>query len=242
MKTLERVRHDLVIANRILATEEIVDAYGHVSVRHPDNPQRYLLARSISPELVELDDIAEFSLDSVPISEKRPLYAERFIHGAIYEARPEIQAVIHAHAEPTLPFTIVDVRLTPIYLAAADIGSDITTWDIADNFGKSTDLLVRTIDQARDLTRCLGKSSTILMRGHGFSIAARSLFSVVRGAIELATNAKAVLDSRDLGVAKALSAGEMEAGLKFDSNSPEAYRYWEHWAIKAGCQSLLADQ
>jgi HCOMODA/2-hydroxy-3-carboxy-muconic semialdehyde decarboxylase len=106
---------DLVIANRILANEDVVDAYGHVSIRHPQNPERYLLSRSRSPELVERGDIMEFSLDGKPVGDDvRPPYLERFIHGAIYEARPDIHAVVHSHAEDVLPFSIAATPLRPV--------------------------------------------------------------------------------------------------------------------------------
>ncbi len=99
MKPLERALNDLVIANRILANEDVVDAYGHVSIRHPDDPSRYFLARSLSPEQVTRKDIMEFDLDGRPLGgDTRQPYLERFIHGSIYEARPEVQAVVHAHA------------------------------------------------------------------------------------------------------------------------------------------------
>ena len=105
MGNLDALIKDLVIANRILAREEVVDAYGHVSVRHPDNPNRFLIARSLAPELVGPDDIVELDLDGQPVrDEHRSLYLERFIHGAIFAARPDVMAVVHAHAEDTLPF------------------------------------------------------------------------------------------------------------------------------------------
>src|SRR3954468_18581024 len=109
MTELERILNDLVIANRVLANEQVVDAYGHVSVRHPENPGRYFLARSLSPELVQRADLMEFLLDGTPVGEdRRTPYLERFIHGALYEARPEVQAVVHAHAEDVLPFGITE--------------------------------------------------------------------------------------------------------------------------------------
>src|SRR5215471_4473819 len=107
MSNLDAVLNDLIIANRILAKEEVVDAYGHVSVRHPDNPKRFFIARSLAPDLVERDDIVELGLDGEPVrSESRPLYLERFIHAAIFEARPDVHAVVHAHAEDILPFGV----------------------------------------------------------------------------------------------------------------------------------------
>src|SRR2546422_10791837 len=106
MSDLDRIVRELVIANRILANEDVVDAYGHVSHRHPDDPGRYLLARSVAPELVERGDIGEFTLDGLPTrEEKRAPYLERFIHGAIYEARPDGIAVVHpqSRAGPPVP-------------------------------------------------------------------------------------------------------------------------------------------
>ena len=107
MSNLDTLIQDLVIANRILAREEVVDAYGHVSVRHPDNPDHFLIARSLAPELVGPDDILELDLDGQPVrNDGRSLYLERFIHAAIFAARPDVMAVVHAHAEDTLPFGI----------------------------------------------------------------------------------------------------------------------------------------
>src|SRR5258708_25938585 len=107
MSNLDALIQDLVIANRILAREEVVDAYGHVSIRHPDNPKHFFLSRSLAPELVDPHDIVELGLDVQPVrDEKRSLYLERFIHAAIYEARPDSHSLLHAHAEDILPFGI----------------------------------------------------------------------------------------------------------------------------------------
>ena len=156
MNELDRAIRDLVIANRILAREDVVDAYGHVSVRHPTKPDHYLLSRSLSPELVTKDDIIEFMLDGTPVTDKRPPYLERFIHGAIYEARPEIRAVVHSHAEDTLPFSIS--KTTPLCCVAhvaSDMGTKVPVWDIADKFGDATNLLVTNMAQGRDMARKL---------------------------------------------------------------------------------------
>src|SRR5262247_1705781 len=157
----------LVIANRILANEGVVDAYGHVSTRHPDHPERYLLAWSRSPELVERADIMEITLDGAPvISDGRALYLERFIHGAIYEARPDVHAVVHAHAEDVLPFWITTTPLRPVIHSGSFMGVHVPVWDIADNFGDQTNLLVPNMPQGRDLAQCLDSNSVALMRGH----------------------------------------------------------------------------
>src|SRR6185437_16749666 len=118
---LKPILRDLVIANRVLAHEGVVDAYGHVSLRDPRDPGRFLLSRSRSPELVEPDDIMVFTLDGKPVpGDDRPSYLERFIHAGIYERRPEVQAVVHAHAEAVLPFSITNIPLRPVVHTATD--------------------------------------------------------------------------------------------------------------------------
>ena len=125
---------DLVTANRILAREEVVDAYGHVSVRHPHNPNRFLIARSLAPELVGPEDIVDLDLDGQPLrDENRSLYLERFIHAAIFAARPDVMAVVHAHAEDTLPFGIAEeTKLRPVIHSGSFIGTEVPVWDMAD--------------------------------------------------------------------------------------------------------------
>src|SRR5439155_21121066 len=162
MNELESAIRDLVIANRILAKENVVDAYGHVSIRHPLNPDRYLLSRSLSPEFVTRDDIIEFKLDGEAIDDKRPPYLERFIHGAIYEARPEVRAVIHSHAEDVLPFSISRTPMCCVAHVASDMGMHVPVWDIADQFGDATNLLVINMAQGRDMSRVLGHNSVVL--------------------------------------------------------------------------------
>ena len=242
MSSLDNIFRDLVIANRILAKEDVVDAYGHVSVRHPDNPHHFLIARSVAPDLVGADDIVELDLSGQPVrDEQRTLYLERFIHAAIFEARPDIMAVVHAHAEDTLPFGIADAtKLQPVIHSGSFIGSEVPVWDIADNFG-DTNLLVTNIEQGRDLAKCLGGSNVALMRGHGFAAAGRSLIEVVRMSVYLPRNARVLMRAKQLGgEIKYLSAGEIEARSRgYRPYSPETWRAWEYWANRAGCGDLL---
>ena len=161
MDELDRARRDLVIANRILAREEVVDAYGHVSMRHPKDPSRYFLSRSRSPELVGPEDIFEFTLDGKVVGgDGRPPYLERFIHGAIYEARPEVMAVVHSHAEDMLPFGLTQAKLKPVIHSGSVIGNEVRTWDIADKFGTGTNLLVVNMEQGRDLAKTLAEKGS----------------------------------------------------------------------------------
>jgi HCOMODA/2-hydroxy-3-carboxy-muconic semialdehyde decarboxylase len=243
MSALDSLMQDLVIANRILAREDVVDAYGHVSVRHPDNPHRFLIARSLAPELVGTADIVELDLDGQPVRDDgQKLYLERFIHAAIFAARPDVMAVVHAHAEDTLPFGIAEAtKLRPVIHSGSFIGSEVPVWDIADRFG-DTNLLVTNIEQARDLAACLGANNVALMRGHGFASAARSLIEVVRLSVYLPRNARALMRARQLGgEIKYLSPGEIAARNRgYSPDSVETWRTWEYWANKAGCGHLLS--
>jgi ribulose-5-phosphate 4-epimerase/fuculose-1-phosphate aldolase len=239
----ERLITELVIANRILANEDVVDAYGHVSVRHPDDPGRYLLSCSRSPALVERSDIMEFDLEGKPLKDDgRPLYLERFIHGALYEARPDVLAVVHAHAEDVLPFGITRVPLRPVIHSGAFIGAEVPVWDIAERFGERTNLLVTNMAQGRDLARRLASHNVALMRGHGFAAAARSLIDVVRMSVYLPRNARVQYKAMQMGEVKALSKGEIEARTSgYKPQSPETQRAWQYWAARAGCAELLKD-
>jgi HCOMODA/2-hydroxy-3-carboxy-muconic semialdehyde decarboxylase len=240
MDELERTIGDLVIANRILAKEDVVDAYGHVSIRHPQKPDRYLLSRSLSPEFVTAKDVIEFSLDGKPINDERPGYLERFIHGAIYEARPDVNAVIHSHAEDILPFSISKTPMCCVAHVASDMGTQVPVWDIADKFGDETNLLVINMAQGRDMATKLGKNSVVLMRGHGFSAAADGLLKLVRMSVYLPRNARILLAAMRMGEFKALSEGEIRTRNNFRAGAPEMQRGWEFWARRAGCGDMLA--
>lgn len=224
---------DLVTANRILAREDVLDAYGHVSVRHPLRPERFLLACSRSPELVEYSDILEFNLDGEPVeADGRKLYLERFIHAAIYEARPDVNAVVHSHAEDTLPFTITTTPLTPVIHNAGRMGVHLPVWDIRDKFG-DTNMLVSNVEHGRDLARTLAGASVVLMRGHGFAAVGSVLINAVGLSVYLPKNARILLHALRLGEVNPLSAGEVEQ----ITSGPQAHdmkRAWEYWSQRAG--------
>ena len=242
MSNIDSIINDLVIANRILAREDVVDAYGHVSIRHPDKPNHFFLSRSLAPELVERDDIVEMGMDGEPVrEEKRPLYLERFIHAGILEARPDITAVVHAHAEDILPFGIASATpLRPVIHAGSFIGANVPVWDISDNFG-DTNVLVSNMAQARDLAKKLAGNSVALMRGHGFASASKSLIEVVRMSVYLPRNARVLWRAKQLGgEIKYLSQGEIDARNRgYSPYSTETWRTWEYWANKCGCGHLL---
>src|SRR5437588_1091324 len=243
MSNLDTIIQDLVIANRILAKEDVVDAYGHVSVRNPDNPKTFFISRSLAPELIEKEDIVELDMSGQPVKdEKRSLYLERVIHAAIFESRPEINSVVHAHAEDILPFGIAkSAKLKPVIHSGSFIGASVPVWDIADKFG-DTNVLVTNMAQARDLGKCLGQNNVALMRGHGFASAGRSLIEVIRMSVYLPRNARAQMRAMQLGgEIKYLSQGEIDArNSGYSAYSPETWRAWEYWATKAGCSHMIS--
>ena len=156
----ERVKaavRDLVVANRILGNEGVVDAFGHISIRHPENPGRYFLSCSRSPGLVTEDDIVEFDLDSNRLDgTDRAIYAERFIHGCLYKARPDVMSVCHSHAHAVVPFTVTNTPIEPIWVMAAGSGPDVPNWDIRDEFPNEGTMLVVNDATGQSLARTMG--------------------------------------------------------------------------------------
>lgn len=233
---LDRGLRDIVIGNRVLAHFGVLDAYGHVSARHPDRPDRFLLSRSRSPELVEVGDIMEFTLDGEPVAgEKRQPYYERFIHGGIYEARPEINAVVHSHAEEVVAFGISDTPLRPVLHSAKYMGTNVPVWDIDEKFGDATDLLVSKTEHGRDLAKRLASNAVVLMRGHGFAAAARSMLELVMIGVYLPRNAQILTDALRIGNRiKYLSEGEVGTGKDPQPERAGSQRAWEYWCRKIG--------
>ncbi len=234
MTDLEQQLQDLVTANRILAREEVVDAFGHVSIRHPEHPQRYILSQSRAPELVDLDDLMEYTLEGQPLDQQgRTMYSERPIHGGVYEARPDAGAVVHNHSPAVLPFGVTGTPLRPMFHLAAIIGEQLPVWDIRDNF-QDTSLLVTTMEQGRDLAAVLGAGRVALMRGHGCVVAGGTVKEAVMASVYLQTNARLLLASLPLGDVKYLSPREIELMSQSQVRPTSLDRAWEYWAIRAG--------
>lgn len=229
---------DLVLANRILARENVIDGFGHVSVRHPTDPNRFLLSRSRSPEVVTRDDIMEFELDGTLVSDdhRRP-YAERFIHGAIYMARPEINSVSHHHAHSVIPFSLTGMPLRPAFHMAAVTGVEIPVWDSRPEFG-DTNMLVDSLDMGQSLARALGDRAAVLLRGHGAVCAAANLRAICMVSIYMKDNAELVLNTLPLGEPEYLSAGEIEKTAAMLLSEMPLARAWDYWTARAGFQGL----
>ncbi len=233
MSKFDTMIEELVTANRILAREGIVDSFGHISMRHPDKPGSFLLSRARAPERIEASDIMEFALDGTPINpgDRKP-YLERFIHGAVYEQRPEITSVVHNHSPSVIPFGVTDVKLKPMLHMCACMGHEVPVWDSQDKFG-DTDLLVGDIAMGRDLAKLLGDRRAALMRGHGSVVAGRTIREAVWIAIYLEVGAKLQMQSMPLGHVKYLTKGEVD--IIIERQGPYSYnRAWENWCRRAG--------
>jgi len=223
---------DLVAANRILADQGVLDGWGHVSVRHPRDPNRYLLSRSRAPELITAEDIMEFGLDSNPVDARgRPLYTERFIHGEIYKARPDVVAIVHTHAPALIPFGISKVPLKAVYHRSAFIAAGVPVFEIRERAGM-TDMLIRDQALGRALADALGNHPAALMRGHGAVVVGPSLQRVVGRSIFLPLNATLQMQAAALG--GPVTYLDPEEARKIEER--EGYglaRAWEAWKRKA---------
>jgi HCOMODA/2-hydroxy-3-carboxy-muconic semialdehyde decarboxylase len=230
MTDLNQLKEDLVTANRILADNNVLDSFGHVSIRHPDNPGRFLMSRARAPNCVELGDIMEFTLEGKVVgAEPGKPYSERFIHGALLEARPEVMAVVHNHSPNVVPFSVLKKQcFCAVMHMAAPVGRDVPNWDIRDKFGDSTNLLVTNMEMARDLARALGPRTMALMRGHGCVVVGKSLRDVVFTAIYAEINAQILGKVMAMGEVTYLSDGEIAANSKSRAGFT-LERGWENW-------------
>ena len=224
---------DLVAANRILADQGVVDGYGHVSVRHPADPQRYLMSRSIAPELVTAADVMEYDLDSTAVDARgRTSYLERFIHGEIYRARPDVKAVVHNHSPSVIPFGVSTVPLRPLYHMSAFLGGGVPVFDIKAAAGEPTDMLVRTPALGRALAQTLGQRPVALMRGHGAVVVGDSLPRAVFRSVYTEVNARLQAQAMALGGPVTFLDDE-EARRADASVGGTVPRPWELWKKKA---------
>ena len=224
---------DLVAANRILADQGVVDGYGHVSLRHPADPQRYLMSRSIAPELVTAGDVMEYDLDSTAVDARgRTSYLERFIHGEIYRVRPDVKAVVHNHSPSVIPFGVSTAPLRPLYHMSAFLGGGVPVFDIKVAAGQPTDMLVRTPALGRALAQTLGDRPVALMRGHGAVVVGDSLPRVVFRSVYTEVNARLQAQAMALG-GPVTYLDDEEARRADASVGGTVPRPWELWKKKA---------
>jgi ribulose-5-phosphate 4-epimerase/fuculose-1-phosphate aldolase len=222
---------DLVVANRVLADLGVVDGFGHVSVRHDKNSNRYLMSRSMAPALVKAEDILEYDLDSAAVDAKgQALFLERFIHGEIYRARPDVTAVVHSHSPSVIPFGVSKTRLQPIYHMSSFMGVDVPVFEIRNVVGPASDLLVRNAQLGAALAKVLGDKTVVLMRGHGSVTVGTSIPQVVFRAYYAEMNARLQSEAIKLGTVTYLTADEAAASAK--TNDGLVMRPWELWKRK----------
>jgi len=224
---------DLVAANRILADQNVLDGYGHVSARHDRDASRYLMSRSLAPALVTAADIMEYDLDSNPVDARgRATFIERFIHGEIYKARADVRAVVHCHSPAIIPFGVTGVPLRPLYHMSAFIWEGVPLFDIRDAAGGMTDMLVRSPALGRALAQTLDRRTVALMRGHGAVIVGPSLPVAVFRSVYLETNARLQAQAMAQS-ANVRYLAEEEARLASASVAGTLGRPWELWKRKA---------
>src|SRR5258708_11777754 len=181
---------DLVAASGIVAQHGVLDAWGHVSMRHPNNPQRYLMSRARAPAMVAIEDIMEFDLDSNPVDQRdRRIFLERFIHGEAYRARPDVNAVVHSHSPTIVPFSVTEQPLRAISGVASFLACGCPVFEIRD-VGLTKGLLVSTIKQGAALAKVLGDRPVALLRGHGNVVVAPDIPRVVHRALYTEINAQ----------------------------------------------------
>ena len=225
----QNIRYELALASRMLANEGVLDAFGHVSLRDPRDPGRFLLSRSRSPQLVEAADILEYTLDAEPVrATAHRLFAERVIHGCIYAARPDVMAVCHHHAAAVLPFCVAGVPIVPVFHLGAAVGGAMPFWDQQDEFG-DTNLLVAKPEEGRSLARALGPHPVVLMRHHGATVVGGDLRELVSRSIFLCQNATYQMQARMLGKVVPLSADETRLAGSLNALPTVVGRTWEYW-------------
>jgi len=224
---------DLVVGSRILADQGVLDAFGHVSVRHPQNSNRYLMSRTQAPALVTADDIMEFDLDSNPVDRRdREILAERFIHGEIYKARPDVGAVIHTHSPAVIPFGVSQVSLRPVHQSGSFLLAGVPIFEIRGAVPGQTGMLVRNAALGKALAASLGDKAVVLMRGHGNAVVGPDVRTAVRRAINTEVNARLLATALQIGGPINYLSSEEAAAM--EALGPAAYnRAWDLWKKRA---------
>ena len=230
---LLEARHELALANRIVANEGVIDAFGHVSMRHPDNPNRYLLSRSRAPELVTAEDFIEYDINSQPLRDPGVgQYSERVIHGEIYKARPEVNSVCHHHCPAFMPLLATGTDYMPIFHLGAVGGIRPPFWDQRDEFG-DTNMLVVKPEEGASLARALGKHWMVLMMRHGVTVAGTTVRDCVFRSVYSARNAEYQVLALTIGSEIAtLSPGETKLAGQISAKTTGLMRSWEYWSMR----------
>jgi ribulose-5-phosphate 4-epimerase/fuculose-1-phosphate aldolase len=229
---------ELVDANHILFDQGVVDGFGHVSLRHPERPDRFLLSRSMAPALVGEGDILVFDLDGAAVEVNAPApYLERFIHSEIYRMRPDVMAVVHSHSPAVVPFSVVSsMRLRPVCHMCGFLGSGTPVFEIRDFAGSGSDLLIRDARLGAALAQSLGHGAAVLMRGHGATVVGGTLRQAVFRAVYTEVGARLQAEALRLGPVTYLTEEEAEAAAK--ANDGQIDRAWSLWLKAARMRSM----
>ena len=231
-KSLDELLQDLAIANRILVNEGVLDGFGHISLRHPERADRFFIARSMAPGLVCADDLLQVDLEGGVHDERgRRTYVERFIHSAIYAARPDVHSVVHSHSPSIIPFGVTGAKLRPICHMSGFLGATTPVYEIRHSAGESTDLLISSQALGRSLAQVLGQASVALMRGHGSVTVGHSIEQAVFRAIYTEKSAHLQMQAMRLGEVTFLTEGEAQATSAM--NDTHLQRPWEMWKRQA---------
>jgi ribulose-5-phosphate 4-epimerase/fuculose-1-phosphate aldolase len=223
---------ELVYANRILYDQGVLDGFGHVSVREANNPSRFLLSRSMAPALVTANDIVEYDAQGEPVKAGSPNgYLERYIHAAVYRARPDVIAVVHSHSAAILPFGLTGTPLRPVYHMSGFLGSGVPIFDIRDGAGQ-TDMLISNNKLGDALAKVLGDHTVVLMRGHGSVAVGKSIQEAVFRAVYAEVNSRIQMDAMKLGDVKYLT--KEEAAMAATTVGAQIGRSWDLWKRRIG--------
>ncbi len=224
---------DLVAANHILFDQGVVDAFGHISVRHDSRPDRFLLARNMAPGSVTAGDIVEFTLDGEPVNANgRKVYLERFIHGEIYRRRADVMSVVHSHSHAIVPLSVVKgARLRALFHMAGFIGQGAPVFEIRETAGEGTDLLISSNALGQALAQKLDDANIVLMRGHGSTVVAGGIPLAVYRAVYAELNARYQLQASQLGEIDFLTEAEGQACM--GNVEGQVQRPWEFWKQQA---------
>jgi ribulose-5-phosphate 4-epimerase/fuculose-1-phosphate aldolase len=226
--SLARSREDVALANRILANEGIFDAFGHVSLRHPTNPERFLISRHRAPELVQPADILELDLDGKPaVPTPHRLYGEVTIHASIFQARPDVTAICHHHAAAVLPYAVARADMFPVYHLGASMGVKVPFWDSRDEFGDTA-----LVAEGKSLASALGPHWMVLMGRHGATVVATSLRELVFRTIYTTRNAELQTQAKLIGAVHGLTPEEIKKAAAYNLRPAPMERAWDLWAMR----------
>ena len=228
---------DLVTATKILVHEGIMDVFGHISARDPENPDGFFLAGKLAPSVITKDDFLRFDLDG-ETTDNRPSYLERYIHSEIYKARPDVQCVLHTHSPAVLPYCFTDTKLRPVTHMGAFMGEAVPVYEIRDKRGDETDLFGGSPEVCADIAESLGNGTVVLMARHGVVNVGNSVREVVFRAFYLEQEAAALTAGLRIGTVNYLSPGEVKTAGKLVGAQID--RGWNHWSQRLREAGLMA--